>query len=172
MNKFKISLIALLIAAIPFTALARTKLVEITPALASFSTPYSANDTLGGLNTVLTLVPMQAPLEALGSLVLIDASKQKIATDVLFFTSSVTLSADNAAFSISDADALKFIGSVSIAAGDYIDSAANSMATKRGLSLLIPQSGGQTIYCVFVTRGTPTYGSASDLVARMTFYEE
>ncbi len=152
------------------SAFARTKFIEITPVISTSA--YTANDTVGAVNTVYSLTTSEKPIEALGSLIIVDKAKQKADLDLCFYSSSPTVSADNAAFDLTDAMALKTIGCVAIAAADYIDSSSNSTATKRGLSLLMPQSGGQTIFAVLVTRGTPTYGSTSDLVLRMAFYEE
>ncbi len=145
--------------------------ISIVPALASFATPYSANDVLGGVNTVLVLSSPGDGIETLGSVAVIDKAKQKKEFDLFFFDSLPVISADNAAFDLTDAYALGYIGHVSIAAADYIDSASNSFAVAKGVSLKMPDSGGgQTIYCVAVTRSTPTYGSATDLMIRLEFY--
>lgn len=146
-------------------------MITITPAAASFATPYSANDIVGGVNTVINFTGPGDELSLLTSLVVIDKAKQKAQMDLYFFDSLPTVSADNAAFDMDDANSLKHIGTVSIAAADYVDSASNSSASKNGISMKIPSGdAGQTIYCVAVTRGTPTYGSASDLVIRLGFF--
>jgi hypothetical protein len=138
---------------------------------------YDDNDTIGGVNTVYSLTAPGKGVSFIGSATLVDKAGQKADLDIIFFsgTSAPTVSADNAAYDISDADALNQIGSISIAAADYIDSASNSTACKKGVSLPIPQwdgvNGVQNLYCVFVTRGTPTYVSASDLVLRIGFFE-
>ncbi len=163
-------ILALLTSTLSF---AGTRIVDVTPVLTSFATPYDINDVLGGVNTVVSFTGPHQGVAALGSLILIDKAKQKKDTEICFYSSSPTISADNAAFDLTDAMALNTIGCVSIAAADYIDSASNSTATKRGLSLVMPSyASGQTIYAVFITRGAPTYASVGDLVARMAFYEE
>jgi hypothetical protein len=150
-----------------------TRIITVTPAIASFATPFTADDVVGEVNTVLSMSGAGQGVDSLGSIVLIDYAKQKAATDIFFFDSLPTISADNAAFDMTDANAAKCIGFVSIAAADYVDSASNSIATKRGVSLLMPGVNiGEAIYCVFVTRGTPTYTAAGDLVCRFGFYDE
>ncbi len=166
-------LILVLAAFISSPAFAKTTYIDVTPALASFATPYTANDVLGGINTVVSRALGTKSIEALGSLTVIDKAKQTADIDVCLFDSLPSaIAADNAAWDLTDANALKTLGCVSVATADYIDSASNSVATKRGLSLLIPTGSGQVIYAVAITRDGPTFVSATDLVIRFGFYEE
>lgn len=143
------------------------KILRVTPALANFGAgAYAAGDQLGALNTVLGIANDRGGPFELVSLAIIDKAKQKSAIDVYFFDAIPALvNADNGAFDVSDADMVaKCLGKVSIAAADYGDEANNSTATKSLLGFMGKAAAGlQDVYCVAVSRGTPTFVSASDL---------
>lgn len=102
---------------------------------------------------------------------IVDKAKQKAALTVLLFDDlPVVASSNNAAVDITDAQmADKALAAVSIASGDYVDLAANSLATKVTTTLLKAVAESSSLYAVVFTTGTPTYGSTSDLVFRFHF---
>lgn len=125
---------------------------------------YASGDQLGSLMTLSgALIPMRGGL--LESLSILDKSKQKSVLNVLFFDSLPTIvSADNAALDITDAVmAASCIGYVPVAAADYKDLANSSIATVRGLGLVLSRTGDE-LYALMLCGGTPTYTSTTDLV--------
>lgn len=144
--------------------------VTVTPNAASFATPYSSGDVIGSLNTITNAVLQNKSSAILKSLLVLDAANQKSAIDVVFFHTAPenSFGADNAAYALNDADLTKLIGRVSVAGADYISSSTtNAEATLKLQDILLQSArGDKNIYCVVVSRGTPTYGSATDLVLK------
>lgn len=108
------------------------------------------------------------------SLTVIDKARQNAALDVLFFSQSPTVaSSDNGALNITDAEmASKCIGIVSVESSDYKDLLNSSVATLRGIDLILQASKSSTadqmtraksVYAMVCSRGAPTYASSSDL---------
>ena len=100
---------------------------------------------------------------------MLDKGVQSAALDLYFFKSTVTVAADNAAFTISDADMLHCLGVVNILAADYDTVAAvSSIAT---VSVLFPILFNQTTESLFMAIkaiGAPDYVGAADLVISLT----
>lgn len=147
----------------------------VTPNLASFVTPYSSGDVLGGLNTIPLAVMDPKCAAELASLVVLDAANQKSKVDLVFLNGipANSFGADNAAYALNDADLPLVIGRLSIADTDYVSSGStNAEATLRGLGLILQAvQASRTLYCIAVSRGTPTYGSASDLSFKLGLKE-
>ena len=138
-----------------------------TPNLASFATPYSAGDLLGGKLTLNQAVRVPPQSGLIHSLTLTDKAKQDADIDVVFFLADPdnTTFTDNGALDVDDADLVKILGVVSIVAADYVDFADNSVATKTslGLPFRLTTKDEHALYACLVARGTPTYSAAADL---------
>lgn len=97
----------------------------------------------------------------LESLVVIDQDDLKLAFDIVFLQSNVSLGTENATPSISDTDALKILGTVTIGTADYKDLGGVAVATLRDLRLLLEAaSGSRSLYVGAISRGTGTYTAA------------
>ena len=84
------------------------------------------------------------------------------AVDVVFTDSAVTLAADNSAYAISDADALKVVGIVQLA-GAY-DIGNNRVAQAQNVAVPYLTSGGTALYAGLITRSANgTFVAATDL---------
>jgi len=135
---------------------------------------YSSGDQLGGLQTLSQAALGDGLYCTLKDLVVVDLAKQKSALEVLFFNKSPTLiSGDNEPLNISDADVAEyFVGNVSVAAADYKDLSASSVATVVA-DLSMNALGGQgTLYAVAMSAGTPTYTSSGSLYFKFTFSKQ
>lgn len=131
---------------------------------------YSANDQVGGLQTLASAVRTGIGTCILESITILDKAAQSAAIQVLFFNASPTIaSSNNAAIDITDAEMVKFIGSVTIAATDYVTTASNSASTTKNIQLPLAPASGTSLFAVAKTTGTPTYGSASDLIFTYNF---
>lgn len=138
-------------------------ILESTPTLVAAL--YAANDQLGGVNTLSGAAADTGGPVLLESITVLDKAKQKVAIDVFFFKSSPTLtSLDNQPFQLADAEAAKCVGVVSIGALDYVDTVDSALATVLVQLPLQAVSKSKDLFYVAVTRGGPTYASASDLV--------
>ena len=103
----------------------------------------------------------------LRSLMLIDPADQGAALDFYFFQSTVAFGTLDAAPSISDADALKFIGKVSVATGDYADLGGARVAHKADINFLMKgASDSASVFVAATAVATPTYG-ANNLTLRL-----
>lgn len=133
---------------------------------------YAAGDRVGSLMTLANVADESSGIVVLKSLIIVDQTALTAATDVLFFDSSPTIaSADNAALNITDAEmTARFIGRVVVATGDFTALAANSVAVKAGIELMMrPALGTRDIYCLLQARGTPTYTSTTSLTLKFLF---
>lgn len=138
----------------------------VTPVIST--SIYASGDALGGkFNLPGAANGGKATLKSVS---LTDKSNQKIACDLLLFKADFTETSDNAAIAVSAADLLNMVGHVSLVAGDYItvSGTARAVATKTSINLPVVSSDNN-IYAQFVTRGTPTYATVSDLQATITF---
>jgi hypothetical protein len=147
------------------------RLFTVTPAAASFATPYSSADVIGGVNTVTDVVDFRSAGCKLISLSVLDAANQKSALDIYFFSDlpATTVGDDNAAYVLVDSDLAKLIGHIHVTAADYVSSSTtNAEVTYNNIQMVLqPAVKSRNIYVLVVSRGTPTYGSATDLLVRL-----
>lgn len=145
-----------------------SKLISVTPDIVPAA--YAAGDVIGTLRTVVGGVGRSSGISELVSVSIIDKANQKSAIDLYFFDRTVSsIGADNAAFSIVDADAANLLAVISILGGDYVsigtDSAIASAPNLGQFLKSIPDS--KDIFMAVVSRGAPTYTSATDLVIKL-----
>ena len=165
--------------------------VEARPRIARFQiTPvidtgiYASGDCLGPLQTVSNVALYTGGSAVLRSITIVDKTQaQRAAIDVAFFTQTVTTAANNSPFTISDADALHFLGVIPLGTGLYNTAwpgtPTNSVLTypnptitatyNAGASLDFPLVlAGTDLFMQLIVRGTPTYTSTSDIVISLT----
>jgi hypothetical protein len=100
------------------------------------------------------------PARKLVSVTILDEAAQGVALDLVFSAGTITLGTINAAVSVSDADARKILGIVSVVAADYSALVNSSLATKRAIELIIQPDA--VLYLSGIVRsGTPTYAAGS-----------
>lgn len=156
-----------------------TREVQLTPTITAGA--YSSGQAIGGKLTFPNVCNQMQGSTTIQSIQILDLSKQKSAIDVVFFIADFTPTANGSTFNPSGADALN-ARAVSIAASDYMDFSAQSLATIRnvGLALVTPQAGATStgaiavrptiIYAQLVSRGTPTFTSTTALTVTVQFY--
>ena len=93
--------------------------------------------------------------------------------DIFFFSADPVNSTltDNAAFSLSDLDAPKLLGVVSVVAADYLDIGADSkIADVKNIDLVLKGdsavNNAASVWVVIKARGAITFGDAADLTLR------
>ena len=134
------------------------QVIEVVPVLDTSA--YADNDVL----FVPIAIPAyradgaNGPARKLVTVVILDEADQAQDIDLIFFDATATLGTINAAVSISDADARKILGTVSVLIADYCDTINSQVATKRGIDLIMQNPA----YLAGVCRsGTPTYAASS-----------
>lgn len=146
--------------------------VVVTPTIDTNA--YTSGDRLGSIQEITNVlrqdVASSKGIATLKQIAITDLASQKADIDLLFFNALPTVaSADNAAIDISDAEIVKFIGSVSVGAA-YIDTASNSVSTTIvDPGLKVYSASGTSVWVVAVIRDSATYGSASDLQFKYSF---
>lgn len=157
-----------------------TRVVAVTPVITAGA--YNAGDQLGSIMAIPDVIRQdtQSIVNKIGdnelvSVTILDKAKQDAEMDVWFFNQLPTLvSADHAAFNISDSELVaKCIGVVSLGV-TYSDSVSNSVTTSVTLNLPMQVPGTSatptSVFAVAVNRGTPTYTSTSDLQFQFGFF--
>jgi hypothetical protein len=130
--------------------------------LTTATTSYAAGDQMGAQFTITNAANASGGAGYVTGITLVSAADQIGAVDVVLFDSSVTLAADNAAFAISDADALKTIAIVQLN-GAY-DIGNNRVAQAYNLAIPFVCSGTANLFAGLITRSTHTFfGAATDL---------
>ena len=140
---------------------------EVTPVVDT--NIYASGDRLGSILTLTDFFQKYNRSAEITGLSLLDKAKQKSVLQVLFFDELPTVaSADNATLDITDAEmADKCLGYLPVAAADYKDLSASSIATVLPASPLLVTAKTTSLYAIILSGGTPTYTSASDLVLRL-----
>ncbi len=136
-------------------------IVDVTPTITTVI--YVANDMVGG--EMAFAIKSQSGV--VQSLVVTDLDEEDAALELHLFRKSVTPAADHDAAAFTDAEGkASAIGVIVIPAADYIDAGGYSIATIENLGINYENDSG-TLYGYVVTRGTPTYGSTSDLTFKL-----
>jgi hypothetical protein len=132
--------------------------IDATPTL-TVSGSYSANDYVGTSGSPIILTNMARVNAGSGRIVsatLVDYAAQSASMELWLFDTSPTPPTDNAAWSITDADALKCIGVIPFST--YYASALNSVSPAKDLNIGYKcGTGSKNLFACLVTRGTPVY---------------
>ena len=135
--------------------------ITVTPTL-TVAGAYAANDYVGTSTTAMTFANAARVSGGSGVIetaILVDGDLQSIAAELWLFDTAPTPPNDNAAWSISDADALTCIGVIPFSS--YYASALNSVSVAKAQNIAFSAVGGTSIYGCLVTRGAPTYVSGN-----------
>ena len=125
------------------------------------TTAYTAGDQVGVLATVGGAARVTGGGGTIVGVTLIDQSDIIGAYDVVFFDSTVTLAADNAAFAISDADSLKIVAIAQLAGA--FDIGNNRVAQAYNLAIPYVCSGGTSLYAALISRLGHTFFTSGAL---------
>ena len=143
--------------------------VEVTPTVDTSA--YASGDLVGTKMEFGSAVLGDDGIKLQGgmiqSVIVTDLGKQSSSLDIVFFDAdpSNTTFTDNAALDVDDADLVNVIGVVPIT--DWHAFSDNSAGQALNLAIPFVVDEGATLYAAIVSRGTPTYVSASDLTVRV-----
>lgn len=135
--------------------------ITVTPTLDTLI--YASGDTLFDTTAIPNAVGASGLQAILQTLTVIDKDDQAAAAmDVYIFSTgtSLTFGTANAAPSLSDANAAKLLGIVSIATGDWKDLGGAKVACLRNLGILVESSNVRELGFAATTGGTPTQTAA------------
>jgi hypothetical protein len=147
-----------------------TKVVTIVPAIASPGTAYASGDVIGGMLTFPNVFRDVGAGAMLHSLTISDASVQSASLELWLFNGTVAPAADNAAHSITDAEAATCVAIVPT--GTYYASALNSVSVKASIGLSMVGAAATSLYGILVSRGAPTYAGTADLSIRLVVIQD
>jgi hypothetical protein len=126
--------------------------------LTTATTAYSAGDQMGTQFTFANAARASGGTGTIVGVILISAADIIGAVDVVITRASVTLAADNAAYAISDADALNVVALVPLTGA--FDIGNNRIAQAFNLAIPYDCSGGTTLYAGLITRFAHTFFAA------------
>jgi len=122
---------------------------------------YATGDVLAATQALASAFRSADGTGILQSIVLVDKDDQGAALDLVILKADVSIGTENAAVSISDANADSVLGIISVSAGDWIDLGGCRVATLRGLGLVVKAATGTTsLYVALISRGSPTHSAA------------
>lgn len=137
----------------------------------TFSVPTDAqddNDVIAATQEIEDVFLRPGAMVQLDSLVLLDEGDQAAETDIFFLSSNVAMGTEDSAISITDANARKIVGALNIPAANYFDLIGSQVAVVRNIGMKM-QGESTSLFVALVTRGTPTYGAADALKAKLSF---
>ncbi len=146
-------------------------LIDVT--LTLDTSAYASGDLLADTQAVASAVRVNDGKGILHSVTIIDEDDQGVAMDIYFLSANNTLGSENAAPSISDANARDILCRVSVAAADYTDLGGVRIADIHGLNRIIKGASASTSIYVAVVNGpsAPTF-TASGLKLRIGILQD
>ena len=143
------------------------KTARATPTITAGA--YSSLDAVGGKLEFEDVCSAYSRTAAIVQAHIKDNAKQNALLYLVLFDRDFTATADNAAFTVSDADLLNLVCVLEFAAADYVEFASNSVAMVDPVNyqLLHPfelTEGGTSLFGqLMVHTSTPTYVATNDL---------
>jgi hypothetical protein len=128
--------------------------------LVTDTSAYASGDVLAVPQEIAGVFKAAGARRRLDSLVVLDEDDHGQALDLVFFNAAATLGTINAAVSISDTDARKIVGYVSVAQADYKDLVNSMLAVKSGLGQTLEGATTSLWVGAICRGGTPTYSAA------------
>lgn len=140
-------------------------LVEVT--LSTDTSIYANGDVLADFQEITNFFPVAGGTATIKSVTVIDEDDQGTALDLYVSRTGGTLGTENAAISISDANAREVQVLAVVLAADFVDTINSRIATKTKLDVIVGGGASTSLWIGAVVRsGTPTY-TASGLKLRM-----
>ncbi len=119
---------------------------------------YADGDVLAAPQELEEVAGIEAGCGVIQSIIALDVDDQGQAFDIIILSADVSLGTENAAVSISDANAAYVVGIIEVGTGDYVDLANSQVAHKENLGIGFQCAAGETsLWIGAVSRGTGTY---------------
>jgi len=139
--------------------------VTATPSISS-GAAYASGDSVGAIQSVPGMLRNGINTGIFQSFTINDKGGQSADLEIVIFSRAPSTStfSDNAAAVVSAADVPLILGSVVVAAADWVAvSATCHTVTKANLGIIVGNTLSGTLHFGIITRSTPTYTSTSDL---------
>ncbi len=127
---------------------------------------YTAEDNVGGINTITDALRVSGGTEILMDLEVWDKDDQKAALQFDYWDASPSGTYTNDAGQVIAGDSAKWLGTVEVAATDYKTTGAVGKASLKNLGLSLKGNASANIFFTIKTTGTPTYTSTSGLIVK------
>jgi len=149
---------------------AKTKTVEVTFSLDT--SIYASGDVLADTQLIAGAMRMRDLTGVMSGFTLMDEDDQGIELDVVILSENVSIGTENAAVSVTDANARQILGIINVASTDWKDLGGVRVATVRNVNLPVkPASQTQDLYVALIARGTPTH-TVSGIRGRFHFFQD
>jgi len=140
--------------------------IDVNPVITAGA--YSVNDALGGRLFFPAASHGAGQSGEVQALRIVDRAQQQVALDLFLFDQAFTAVADNAEFTVSDADMDKWVGTIPVTVANYWNLSTNSGAVIYPVALPYVTVGGSDLYGQLVVRsGPPTYVATTDIRVRL-----
>lgn len=116
-------------------------------------------------------IPFTTKKGRIENLLVIDKSDTGKAFDILLFDNDYTAMTVNSPVNVSGALSAGLVGSLRVAASDFIDFGAIRLATLRNINLNYRGSVGGTLYAQLVAVDAVTYLTAGDIILKFATQE-
>lgn len=134
--------------------------------LTTATTNYTAGDQCGTQFTFANAARSSGGSGRITGITLINATDNGAAYDLVVTDSSITLASDNAAYAISDSDALKIVSLIPLASA--YDIGNNRIALAQNINIPYVCSGGTSLYGGLIIRSSGFFfGAATDITIVM-----
>jgi hypothetical protein len=148
----------------------KTKTVDVTFSLDTSA--YASGDVLADSQIIAACMRANNSTGVLSGFTLHDEDDQGIELDVVFLSANASIGTENAAVSISDANARNILGIVNVASSDWKDLGGVRVATKLNVNVpIVPGTDSDDVYVALITRGTPTH-TANGIRGRFHFFQD
>jgi len=118
-----------------------------------------ANDVIAATQEMKNCARVPGGTGVLQSAILLDPDDQGVAIDLYILSANVALGTEDAAITITDADAEKILAVIPIATTDYKDLSNSQVAHLSSLGRVIKAAAGtRSLWIAATTAGTPTFG--------------
>lgn len=143
-----------------------TRLFDVT--MSCDTSAYASGDVIADTQVLSGFFRATDGTATIQSITIVDEDDQGVALDVHFLQSNVAMGTENAAPSITDANARYSLGFIAVGTGDYKDLGGARVACVKNVGLPVKAATGtQDLYVAIVNgAGTPTF-TASGLKLRI-----
>ena len=147
-----------------------TKTVDVTFSLDTSA--YASGDVLADSQIIEGCMRGNNATGVLSAFTLHDEDDQGIELDVVFLSAASSIGTENAAVSVTDANARNILGIVNVASTDWKDLGGVRVATKLNVNVpMLPVADSNDVYVALITRGAPTH-TANGIRGRFHFFQD
>lgn len=127
---------------------------------------YASGDNIGNINTIVGALRVSGGSGFISDIEIWDKNAQNAPLIIDYWDLSPSGTYTDNAPEVIAGDEAKHLGTIAVAAGDYITTGAVSRVSLKGINLPIVGNGSANIFFTIATTGTPTYLSISALTMK------